>query len=176
MIAYPLTLPCVSRVEGHAATAFAGVVRTPQEAGTTRQRRAHRAMPHQLALVFVMDQAVYASWLAWVNANAFDDWIMLELPGLLASRAGADTVPTPVRFISDIQAELLDVHRLWYWRVRVQAEWLPTADDWTTIPLGDWIVADLLDLPPDSVHAGSPSLPSPGVVDSGTPLAPSAIA
>ena len=145
MIAYPVSLPCVSRIEGHAATAYAGLVRTPMEAGNTRQRRTQRVLPHRISLVFVMAQEVYADWLTWVNANAFDNWFTLALPGLLASRAGASTALVPVRFMSDVSSELLPVHRLWYWRCRVEAEWMPTAADLVAITFGDWIAADFDD-------------------------------
>jgi hypothetical protein len=129
MTPYPPTLPCVSRIEGHAAQLDAGLVRSPLEAGNARQRRAHRLMPHRLTLVFVMEQALYAAWLVWVNEHAFDEWVGLTLPGVLASRAGTNTASVPVRFVSDVRAELLPVHRLWYWRCSVEAEWLPLAGD-----------------------------------------------
>lgn len=142
MLAYPPLLPCVSRIEGHSATIFAGLVRTPMEAGNTRQRRTHRVLPHRLSLVFVMAQEVYAAWLAWVNENAFDQWILMSLPGDLAARAGTPTAPTPVRFVSDVTAELMPADRLWYWRCRVEAEWLPSAADLGPAPFGPWILAD----------------------------------
>jgi hypothetical protein len=147
VIAYPGTFPCVSRIEGHSATAFAGLVRTPMEAGNTRQRRSHRVLPHQVSLVFVIAQEFYADWLAWVNAHAFDEWVSLKLPGFLASRAGTDTALVPVRFVSDIQTELIPVSRLWYWRVRVTAEWLPTFGDLKPSPFGPWVVADVATQP-----------------------------
>jgi hypothetical protein len=49
---------------------------------------------------------------------------------LLASRSGSDTARIKVRFITDLQADLLPVHRLWYWRVRVEAEHIPEPDHW----------------------------------------------
>jgi hypothetical protein len=66
-IPYPSTLPCASRIEGHSATIFAGLVRTPMQAGNTRQRRSHHAIPHQISLAFVMHQTKYAEWLDWVT-------------------------------------------------------------------------------------------------------------
>lgn len=122
---YPTPLPCVSRVEGHSTTAYAALMRTAMEAGNCRQRRVHRQLPQRLSLVFVMDQAIYATWFAWVNANAYADFVLMTLPGVLASRNAVDTTPTPVRFLSDIACELLPVHRLWIWRCRVEAEWIP---------------------------------------------------
>lgn len=129
MTEYPWALPCVSRVEGHSASLAAGLVATPMEAGNVRQRRVHRVLPHSLALVFVIPQTLYAAWHGWVNEHAFTDWFLLALPGLLASRAGTDTAPVPVRFATVLSTELLPVRGLWYWRVRVQAEWLPAPGD-----------------------------------------------
>lgn len=153
MIAYPDTLACPSRVEGYSDQAAAGLVRTPFEAGNSRQRRTHRNLPQRISLTFVMEQARYADWLTWVNANAFDQWVVMNLPGVLAGRKGTGTAPTPVKFMSDIASELVPIHRLWYWRARVEAEWLPTATDvaallWisagdpaTAGTLGNWIIA-----------------------------------
>jgi hypothetical protein len=175
MMNYPSQLPCVSRIEGHSATLSSGVVRTPMEAGNTRQRRMQRVLPHQIALVFVMSQEVYGDWLAWVNAYAFDGFFALQLPGLLASRADADTVGVPVRFMSDISAELIPANRLWYWRCRVSAEWLPMAADLAVLPFGDWAVSG--GAIPDWIVGGTPPAPSmPDTFTAGTATTPSGIA
>jgi hypothetical protein len=178
MLAYPSSLPCVSRIEGHSATAFAGLVRTPMESGNARQRRAHHVLPHRISLVFIISQEVYGDWLAWVNANAYDQWIALQLPGFLAARAGTNTAAVPVRFVSDVSAELIPVHRLWYWRCSVQAEWLPSTADLVPTPFGPWVLADLsiqdATYTSDWINAGTPSAPSPAWVNAGSVLAPSA--
>jgi hypothetical protein len=175
MQTYPSTLPCVSRVEGYATSADAGAVHSPTEAGVAAQRRRWPTLPHALSLVFMVEQRDYAAWMAWVNAYAFDAWVLMLLPGLLASRAGADAVPTPVRFTSDVQAELVPVHRLWVWRCRVAAEWQPLAGDLAVVVMGDWIVADLAHPPPDTVIAGqAPTPSSPARVLAGTADAPNA--
>jgi hypothetical protein len=177
MVAYPAGLPCVSRVEGHAASLDAGLVRSPIEAGDTRQRRAHRALPHALSLVFVVPQELYEEWLTWVNANAYDRWVTLALPGLLAARAGSDTALVPVRFTSDIDAELIPAHRLWVWRCSVAAEWLPLYAALGPVPAGPWIDAGTPGAAsPDWIIAGTPPLPSVDIIIGGTPLAPSALA
>jgi hypothetical protein len=172
MIAYPSTLPCVSRIEGHSAALSAGLVQTPMEAGNLRQRRRHRTLPHRIELAFMIDQAVYAAWLAWVNANAFDTFVAMRLPGLLASRAGTSTALVPVRFVSDISTELVQAHRLWFWRCRVTAEWMPTTEDLAPITQGNWIAAT--DDAPDWIIAGTPLTPSVSTITGGTPLNPSA--
>jgi hypothetical protein len=173
MLTYPSSLPCVSRIEGHSATAFAGLVRTPMESGNTRQRRAQRLLPHQIALVFVIAQETYADWLAWINENAYDQWIALKLPGFLASRAGATTALVPVRFMSDVSTELIPAHRLWVWRCRVQAEWLPSSTDLAPTPFGPWIVSGF-DVD-QWIVAGTPAAPSsPQWFIAGSAVAPSA--
>jgi hypothetical protein len=137
-IAYPAHFPCPSRIEGHAQAMSAGLVRTPG-GPISRQRRQHETLPTRISLAFVIHQPDYADWLTWVNAHAWDQWVELALPGIVASRAGTDTAPILVRFISDHPAELLPVHRLWYWRVRIEAEYLPTPADLVNMPIGDWI-------------------------------------
>lgn len=175
MMIYPAQFPCPSRVEGHSAVLTAGLVRTPMEAGNTRQRRLQRVLPHQIALVFMIDQAAYASWFAWVNAYAWDDWITMALPGLLASKAAAHTTPVPVRFMSDLQAELVAARRLWYWRVRVGAEYLPTPEDFPVVD-GLWIAGDTPQAPaPDWVRAGTPGAHALLHTNPGTPATPTVL-
>jgi hypothetical protein len=53
----------------------------------------------------------------------------MELPGLEAGRAGTDLATILVRFVTDLRAELLPVFHLWYWRVRVDCEWLPFVEE-----------------------------------------------
>lgn len=165
---YPSGLPCVSRVEGHSASIDAGLVRTPMGAGNSRQRRTHRNLPHLLSLVFIIPQDQYNYWLSWVNTFAWDDWISINLPGLKAGDLRKDTTPTLVRFCSDLQADLLPVHRLWYWRVRVSAEYMPALNDFQVI--GVWIIGGTPPKPSttDIVIGGSPDTPGPDFTDPGT--------
>jgi hypothetical protein len=172
MIAYPQSYPCASRIEGHSAAITAGLVRTPMNAGNSRQRRSFRTLPHVLSLTFVIDQDQYASWLSWVNLYAWDDWIEMNLPGLHASALDKDTAPTRVRFCSDLQAELLPVHRLWFWRVRVAAEFEPIAGDFPIVD-GGWIIGGTPVAPSvDWIIGGSPSAPAPVFTNPGTLAAP----
>jgi hypothetical protein len=170
--AYPLSFPCASRIEGHSAQLAAGLVRTPMEAGNTRQRRSQRALPHQIALVFMIDQTVYGAWLSWVNAHAWDEWIDMKLPGLRAGVAGTPTAAVPVRFMTDLQAELVPVHRLWFWRVSVSAEYLPLASDFLVMD-GVWIIGSTPTTPaPDWIVGGTPTTPAPAFTNPGTLQAP----
>jgi hypothetical protein len=175
-VIYPQQFPCPSRIEGHSQASSAGLVRTPMEAGNSRQRRMHRVLPTRISLCFVIHQPDYAAWLTWVNANAWDDWVTMKLPGLEASRLGLNTTGIAVRFMTDLQADLLPVFRLWYWRVRVEAEYIPTPDKLLPVPIGDWIVAGTPGNPsPDWIVAGTPANPSPNWISAGTPLAPAAV-
>ncbi len=175
MIAYPSSFPCASRIEGHSAALAAGVIRTPMNAGVSRQRRAYRHLPQQISLVFIINQSTYANWLSWVNAHAWDEWITMNLPGLRASAAGTATAPTAVRFFSDLQAELIPVSRLWIWRVRVQAEYVPLASDYLALD-GVWIVPGRPAVPePDWVLGGSPGAPAPIFTNPGTPAQPTVL-
>jgi hypothetical protein len=153
----------------------AGLVRTPMQAGNSRQRRTHRVLPTRISLVFMVEQELYAAWLTWVNRNAWDDWIAMKLPGLQASRLGLNTAAISIRFMTDLQAELVPVHRLWWWRVRVEAEYIPTPEQLAPVFTGDWIIAGSPSFPAvDWIVGGTPPLPSPDLVSAGTPLAPAA--
>jgi hypothetical protein len=175
VIAYPASFPCVSRVEGHSAQIASGVVRTPMSSGVSRQRRSFRQLPQQIALAFVIDQSTYAAWLSWVNAHAWEDWVVLSLPGLLASTAGTPTAATAVRFMTDLQAELLNVRKLWVWRVRVSAEYVPLPTDYATFP-GVWIIGATPGAPaPAYIIGGTPDALAPDMTQPGRPGLPTVI-
>jgi hypothetical protein len=174
MIAYPLSLPCASRIEGHSAAISAGLVRTPFEAGNSRQRRAQRVLPHQISLAFMVDQPLWATWLSWVNAHAWDDFFTLNLPGLVAAAAGKNTAAVPVRFASDLATELVPAATdgLWYWRVQVTAEYLPQPADILALA-GGWVIGGSPAAPSGTwVIGGTPGAPSPAFINPGTIFAP----
>lgn len=172
MIDYPASLPCVSRIEGHSANISAGLVRVVMDGGNARQRRKHRVLPHTLSLVFIVSQSQLNEWLAWANKNAWDAFFNLKLPGLYAASKGLDTTPTPVRFISDLQTELIPINRLWLWRVTVSAEYVPTPADLIGA-MGGWIIAGTPAAPAaDLIVAGTPGSPATDWIVGGTPLQP----
>jgi hypothetical protein len=172
MVFYPSSLPCVSKSEGLSLTAYAGVVRTPMEAGNSRQRRAQRVLPQALQLTWDIAQAQLYAWTAWVNAHAWDDWILLQLPGLKASSEGLNVSQVPVRFISDLTEELLPGVGLWFWRVKVTVEYNPAAAELTVPPITSDITAGTPATPsPDWIVAGSPGTPSPWTPVTGLALA-----
>jgi hypothetical protein len=162
MIFYPYSLPCVSRAEGFSASISAGLVRTPFESGNARQRRTHQVLPHQLSLSWDVSQAQLAAWLTWTNRHAWTDWVLINIPGLHASQAGVNTLATPVRFASDLSTELLAGRGLWYWRIRVTAEYLPTPAD-----------LDVPDTITTLIVAGTPAHPALDWIVAGVPSAPS---
>ncbi len=176
MLTYPANFPCPSRSQGHSVAIASGVVRTPMEAGNTRQRRSQRVMPHVISLTFMVEQAAIGDWLTWANLYAWDQFFTIPAPGLVASRAGKKVAPTLVRFMSDLQMQLMAVHRLWYWSIRVDAEYLPTQEDLHPML---WIIGgapgddDTLTRP--NYIAGTPANPStPDWILAGTPAFPSA--
>lgn len=172
MTNYPATLPCVSRIEGHSAAIAAGLVRTPMESGNSRQRRIFRTLPHQISLVFMVEQAQFALWLSWVNAHAWDDWIAVKLPGLHASINGANALATPVRFMSDLATELQPVEGLWLWKVSVSAEYQPVPTDLLALD-GFWYIGGTPAAPAGAwVLGGTPAAPAPIFVNPGTLTAP----
>ena len=86
----------------------------------------------------------------------------MPLPGLVASQEGVNVAATPVRFISDLSQELLQGRGIWYWRVRVDAEYQPTADDLALVQVPTWVSGGRPGSPsPDWIIAGTPSNPSP---------------
>jgi hypothetical protein len=171
-VAYPLSFPCASRIEGHSAAISSGIVRTPFEAGNSRQRRMFRNLPHQVSLVFMVEQALWATWLSWVNANAFDNFFTLKLPGLVAAAKGAHTADVPVRFASDLAAELVAARGLWVWKASVTAEYLPTSSDILALA-GGWVIGGTPAAPSATwVIGGSPGSPSPDYINPGTIFAP----
>jgi len=171
-IPYPHSYPCPSRIEGHSAAISAGLVRTPMGAGNTRQRRSYRNLPHLISLVFVVDQDQYASWFSWVNTYAWDGWIEVPLTGLHASAAGLDVTPTLVRFCTDLQEELIPIHRLWMWRIRVSAEYMPVPGDFPIVD-GGWIIGGTPTAPsPDNMLAGTPAAAASIFTNPGTLAAP----
>lgn len=177
MLTYPASLPCVSRTDGPSAVAHAAAVRTLMEAGNTRQRRRHRTLPHRLALSFDIAHDEFAAWLTWCNANAWADFFLLNLPGLIASRAGVNVAPVPVRFVSDVTRELWRGRGLWGWHVRVEVEYEPTAADLASVPLGGWIVGGTPGVPsPPWIIAGTPAASSPWGIFAGTPSHPAGYA
>jgi hypothetical protein len=99
----------------------------------------------------------------------------MKLPGLKASDAGLRTTDVPVRFASDLQTELLPGRGLWWWRVRVQAEYLPLVTDFVALD-GVWIIAGT---PGASagywILGGTPGAPAPDFTNPGTPGAPATI-
>lgn len=173
---WPTTLPC-PLIRGYGTEAVSSVVRTPFQAGNTKQRRLHKQLPHTMSLSWVFSQAQYEDAVRWMNVNGWQ-WFTIDLPSALAGLRGKQIVPHSVRFISDFSSRLIRANAGWYWEVAVTAEWVPPAADFEIHLIGDWIIAHDPVSPstPDWVIAGTPALPStPDVYVSGTPDAPSTL-
>ena len=172
MTEYPKSFPLAS-VSSYGAAIAMGVIRTPFEAGNARQRRIHAALPHMFRLSFIMDQATLWSWMPWVNEHAYG-WFLLDLVSYFAD--GEKNVPHAVRFATDIQSELINMRgSVRYWRVSVEAEWLPSVQG-APIVVGGWVIAKTPAAPAvDWVLAGTPASHSGYWIIGGKAGRPSAV-
>jgi hypothetical protein len=172
---YPSSFQC-PQIRPYQIAVDMGILRTPMEGGNTRQRRRYTIMPSIFRLEFVMPAIDLGTWQSWVNAFAYD-YFLLNLESMWSAFAGAVTAPHIVRFISD-----LDIENVVYgWvRVRVQAELSPNqyAIGGPLIPTYQWIIGGTPTAPaaPDWIIAGVPQNPStPDWIFAGTPANPAAI-
>jgi hypothetical protein len=124
---FPDDLPCVSRIDGYQATSASAVIRTPFEAGNSRQRRLHARMPTEIALAWRVSNAQLHPLFSWLNEFGYD-WFNLTLAGIEASQAGVESMPIAVRCMGDIQTSLMQFHRANWWTLRVAAEYQPPVD------------------------------------------------
>lgn len=173
---WPTTLSC-PLIRGYGTEAAASVVRTPFQAGNTKQRRLHKQLPHTMSLSWVFTQAQYEDAVRWMNTYAWE-WFTIDLPSALAGLRGKQTVPHSVRFISDFSSRLIRGKLGWYWEVAVTAEWVPPDADFGVHVAGAWIIAKTAADPstPDWIIAGTSVAPStPDWITGGTAAAPSSI-
>lgn len=180
MTEWPRTFPC-PLIDGFSAEAFSAVLRTPFQAGNTRQRRIHDQLPHAIRLSWVFKQDDYGAVLNWMNVKAWN-WFRINLPGPLAGVHKSPTWPHIVRFISDIDAKLIHAADGFYWQVGVVAEWMPSTSDFgpgsPVFRSFDWVIAGTprAASAPDWIISGTPSARStPNVYVAGTPDSPAAI-
>ena len=172
---FPDSLPCVSRIDGFQMSSSAAVIRTPFEAGNSRQRRLHNRMPTEIALAWRVENARLAALFAWLNTFGYD-WFNLRLAGLEASRLGAFALKVAVRCMSDIQVTLMQFHRSNYWTLRVTAEYQPPAHVLVPGSTGTWVVGGTPPAPSsDWVIAKTPPDPATDWVIGGTPPDPSGL-
>jgi hypothetical protein len=178
---YPDSLPC-PLIDGFGADISAGLIRTPFEGGNTRQRRLHTQLPHIFRMTWIIKQVTdYGTWLNWMNANGWS-WFDINLPSAMAGKQGKELAPHTIRLISDLSTELVPTAKGFYWRVSVQAEWMPAsfASGGNAPPFSTrsaWYIARSPSNPstPDWVVARNPVNPSPDNVVAGSPGSPSAL-
>lgn len=120
MESYPVSFPS-PQASPYAWSVDMGVLRTPMDGGNSRQRRLYDVMPHTWTLEFVVPMAALYDWQNWVNQFAYD-YFQMPLVSWLASKAGGQTSTHVVRFISNLEFDLLAVDVA---HVRVQAEASP---------------------------------------------------
>jgi hypothetical protein len=135
---FPSTLPCVSRIDGYAMTAAAACLRTPFEAGNTRQRRMHARLPMEIALAWRVRNVDLYPLVSWLNVYGFD-WFNLKLAGLEASQANVYAMSIAVRLMSDLRVQLAQFHRDNWWTVAASAEY--QAPPLALVPAGVGTVA-----------------------------------
>jgi hypothetical protein len=128
---FPDSLPCVSRIDGFSLNSASSVIRTPFEAGNTRQRRLHAVMPTEIALCWRVENPDLQPLFAWLNAWGYD-WFNLKLAGLEASALDVIATPIAVRCMGDIAVSLIQFHRANWWSLRVAAEYQPPVE--TLVP------------------------------------------
>jgi hypothetical protein len=179
---YPQRFPLADS-DAYSIAVNMGLLRSGMELGNTRQRRIFRHMPHSLQLSFHLSTAELYDWQYWVNATAYD-WFVMPLADMFAPPAhySPDGVqprgqisPQACRFTSDLAIQLAGYDR---YQVTVQAE------------LGPWLLSQI---PPpsaffviDATRPGTvlaiadrldghyPATPGPdGPVDGGTAANPS---
>jgi hypothetical protein len=119
MNVWPSSFPC-PLIDGFAMQANAAVIRSPEAAGNTRQRRINRRLPHSISLAWVFSQAEYGQVLRWLNKNGWN-WFDIQLPSGSGDHLGAYTI----RLISNLQGELIEGKDGYHWRVTASAEWMP---------------------------------------------------
>jgi hypothetical protein len=172
---FPDTLPCPI-IEGTSVSYDAGLIRTQFDGGNSKQRRMYATLPSIYPVQWVVPQIGQDNRLEklmeWINEFGWA-WFYLGLPGILASIQGKDTALCRVRLISDIQTELLNTRKGYYWRVRSALEWTDAGSvmaahgGWVIAkgpgdPSVDWIIAGDLITPSlgGPIIGGDPSHPS----------------
>jgi hypothetical protein len=169
-IAYPATLPC-PLIDGFASEAVAFVVRSPYEAGNSRQRRSNKILPHLFSIEWMMDQATYGDWLKWMNAHGWA-WFELSIPSAMAGAKKLQLMPHTVRLTSDLSTSLVASSKGYYWRISAVIECIPGQDaigpNGPASAMDDWIVAHTPGNPsfPDWYVAGRPGTPAIDIVTS----------
>lgn len=174
---FPQTLPC-PQIDGTQASFDAGLIRTQFDGGNSRQRRIYKNLPSIYPVQWVVSQKIdLAKLIRWLNDNGWT-WFNLKLPGILASTLSQDTAVCRVRLITDLNTELINTRRGYYWRVRSALEWV---DAGLTIGVGGttaegWMIArGPATVAADWVIAGSAVTPSVlGPIIGGHPTHPSA--
>lgn len=135
---YPTSLPCVSRIDGFGMGSAAALLRTPFEAGNSRQRRAHARLPTEITMAWRVANVDLYPLMSWLNVYGFD-WFTIDLAGLEASQVDAFTAPIDVRLMSDIKVSLMQFHRANWWTVTASAEYQPPVE--ALVPPGVGTVA-----------------------------------
>ena len=171
---FPTTFPCPRTVMD--VTMTTGLVRTQFEAGTTKQRRRFKNLPHLLNVQWVLNSTELRQVVPWLNDNGYKEFD-IDLPSGLAGQIGKPTAAHTVRVVSDLACNMLvynkDDPTRNLWELNLTLEWMQYST--TVRPAGIWIIARTPANPsPDWYIARTPANPSPDWVLTGTPTIPSA--
>ena len=153
---YPETFPLPDHGPYYGVMTF-GVLRSSVITAEASQIKLSNAMRPEISLTFSMNNATYLTWWNWVKEYAYT-WFMLEtvnphIPTNITSERR-------IRFTGDLQ----------YRKV---------GDNWLSISVPAELYIGDIDDPQDvvrvfdQIEAGSPSSPSPDIIDSGEPATPS---
>lgn len=118
MNTWPQSFPC-PQLEGSALDADTQLIGTPVGLSPAQTRQTHRRFPHTIDVSFVVPQSQYNALVPWINRYGFH-WF--EMP--LTTFQG-NMLPQTVRFVSDLEHELVLTDKGPHWRVTGVIEWLP---------------------------------------------------
>ena len=118
---FPDSLPCVSRIDGLGMSHNAALMRTPFEAGNTRQRRLHVQLTQQVQLSWRCNNDQLHPLFTWLNINGYE-YFRIELSGVESSALEVFKTKVVLRLISDITKNLMRVHRQNWWVLSATAE------------------------------------------------------
>jgi hypothetical protein len=125
-VIYPDSLPCVSRIDGYGLMHAASLVRTPFEAGNTRQRRWNKELPSEIQLAWRCSNEQLQPLFAWLNTFGYD-WFQIDLSSPESSMVDEIAVATDIRLTSDLSITLLPIHFQNWWLVTASgASYMPT--------------------------------------------------
>ena len=161
---YPSNLPLPEHVSYSTAQGY-GVVRTSIPGPSENQAVYFNAPSETISAQWAMDDADYAAWLAWMQANCYT-WFYMPV---VSSHAPVNITSTVlVRAITPISRQLAGYN---WQRVSLTLELVPGQADDPLAPAPSWDFIDggsnaIPPIGPDigPIEGGTPANPSPGLI------------